>query len=301
VRQSHSWIYQTLEPNEPTVFDGYRTIQRIGIGAASVIFTVQHEKTGDIRALKHVVRQEGEDARMIEQVENEYHIASQLKHPYLRKVYDIHRIRRRLRTREVFLLMEYCTGVSLEQSPARSLLDLLLIFRMVADGLNGMHNDGYLHCDIKPNNIIISENGSIRIIDMGQSCPIGTVKPRIQGTPDYIAPEQVRRRPLSRQTDVFNLGATCYWALTGSHVPTLLPNKKKTDRLALASEVKAGSPPSPYDLKPKIPIGVSNLVMECVNKSPQQRPADMRALISRLDVLIHMIAGGKLTGQPANK
>ena len=67
-----------------------------------------------------------------------------------------------------------------------------------------------------------------KIIDLGQSCPIGTTKSRIQGTPDYIAPEQVKRRTLGPRTDVFNLGATMYWALTGKNVPTLIPKKIAT-------------------------------------------------------------------------
>ena len=61
-----------------------------------------------------------------------------------------------------------------------------------------------------------------KVIDLGQSCPIGTVKPRIQGTPDYIAPEQVHRRPITPLTDVYNFGATMYWVLTRQHVPTAL-------------------------------------------------------------------------------
>ena len=132
------------------------------------------------------------------------------------------------------MLMDFCEGISLEQSPRRSLIDILLIFRMVADGIHGMHNVGLLHCDMKPNNIIIAKNGGIRVIDLGQSCPIGTVKTRIQGTPDYIAPEQVKRKPLSTQTDVFNLGASIYWALTGKFVPTLIPTRT-VDRIEIAA------------------------------------------------------------------
>jgi len=282
---------KTLGAIEPPLFAGYEILRRLGFGAASVIYAAQNKETSEIHALKHVVRQEGEDARMIEQVETEYHVGSVIEHPYIRKVFKIHRRRRHLRTREVFLLMEYCPGVSLEQSPSRSLLDILLIFRMVADGLNGMHSQGYLHCDIKPNNIIIADNGAIRIIDLGQSCRHSTVKPRIQGTPDYIAPEQVKRKPLGPRTDIFNLGATMYWALTGKHVPTLIP--KQTDRVDLASNAKTEAPLTPHQIKPKIPIGVSNLIMECVKTDPRQRPADMNTLISRLDLLIHMIAGGK--------
>ncbi|KPK72407.1 MAG: hypothetical protein AMJ79_15740 [Phycisphaerae bacterium SM23_30] len=273
-------------------FANYEIIRRLGFGAGSVIYSVKNKKSGQICALKHVIRKEGENGRMIEQVENEYHIGTKIDHPYVRKTLEIHRRRHHWRTREVIMLMEYCPGVSLEQSPSRSLLDLLLIFRMVADGIGGMHNQGYLHCDMKPNNIIIADNGLIRIIDFGQSCRNGTIKPRIQGTPDYIAPEQVKRKPLSTRTDVFNLGATMYWALTGKHVPTLIP-KKHADRLNLSVPSDSEAPVAPHQLKPKIPVGVSNLVMECVKNDPRERPADMPTLISRFDLLIHLITDGK--------
>ena len=276
---------------EPPELPGYEIVRKLGFGAASVIYSVKKKATGDIYAVKHVVRQEGEDGRMIEQVETEFRVGSRLDHPYIRNYYEIERRRKRLKTREVIMKMEYCPGVSLEQSRQRSLLDLLLIFRMVADGLLGMHSQGFLHCDMKPNNIIIADNGAIRIIDLGQSCANGTVKPRIQGTPDYIAPEQVKRKHLNPRTDVFNLGATMYWALTGKHIPTLIP--EQSDRVDLAQHVPE-NPLTPHQIKSKIPIGVSNLVMECVRTDPRQRPADMPTLISRLDLLIHMIAGGKL-------
>ena len=274
----------------PPELPGYEIVRKLGFGAASVIYSVKKKDTGEIYAVKHVLRQEGEDGRMIDQVETEFRVGSRLNHPYIRNYYEIERRRKRLKTREVIMKMEYCPGVSLEQSRQRSLLDLLLIFRMVADGLLGMHSQGFLHCDMKPNNIIIADNGAIRIIDLGQSCTNGTVKPRIQGTPDYIAPEQVKRKHLNPRTDVFNLGATMYWALTGKHIPTLIP--KPSERVDLARANKE-SPLTPHQIKPKIPVGVSNLVMECVRTDPRQRPADMPMLISRLDLLIHMIAGGR--------
>ncbi|MCF7958203.1 MAG: serine/threonine protein kinase [Phycisphaerae bacterium] len=283
-----------LDTSSLPQYDGYETIKKLGIGAASTIYEVRNQTTGEIRALKHVIRKDGEDKRMIEQVENEFEIARKVDHPYIRKVYEIKKVKRRLQAREVFMLMDYCPGISLEQSPSRSLVDLLLIFRMVADGINGMHSVGLLHCDMKPNNVIIAENGGICVIDLGQSCPVGTVKQRIQGTPDYIAPEQVKRKPLSRRTDVFNLGATIYWALTGKNIPTMIP--KKSDRVELVSSGTVDRPVPPHVLKPQIPAGISNLIMECVSKTPANRPADMPTLISRLDLLIHMLAGGKFMG-----
>ena len=73
-----------------------------------------------------------------------------------------------------------------------------------------MHAMGYAHCDIKPNNILRNDQGDVKVIDFGQACKIGTIKQRIEGTPDYIAPEQVARRPISAQTDIYNLGALLF-------------------------------------------------------------------------------------------
>ncbi len=155
------------------------------------------------------------------------------------------------KVKELLLSMEYFEGKTLEDSPTLSLGDVLLVFRMVAGGLYAMHQQGYVHCDIKPNNILLSTTGSIKIIDLGQSCRIGTIKPRIQGTPDYIAPEQVRRKPLGPKTDIFNLGATMYWALTGKNVPTLIP-KKNSFGLPIHEVCRA-----PHEIKKRIPLNIS--------------------------------------------
>ena len=134
----------------------------------------------------------------------------------------------------------------------------------------------------------MSKSGAIKIIDLGQSCKIGTTKPRIQGTPDYIAPEQVRRKPLGPKTDVFNLGATMYWALTGENVPTLIPKKN-----SLGLAVRETCRP-PHELKKRIPVGISKLVMDCVRDDPVERPRNMLLVISRLDLMVHSILGGKM-------
>jgi serine/threonine-protein kinase len=185
--------------------------------------------------------------------------------------------------------MEFFEGQSLEDGPTLSLVDVLLVFRMVASGLNAMHQQGFIHCDIKPNNILLNKSGSIKIIDLGQSCKIGTTKPRIQGTPDYIAPEQVRRKPLSARTDIFNLGATMYWALTGKNVPTLIPKRKNGLGLVIPRNC-----PAPHEIRKKVPIGVSKLVMDCIKDNPADRPRNMMLVISRLDLMIHSILGDKI-------
>ena len=266
---------------------GFTIKKRIGTGARTTIYLATDDSDHNEVALKRVISEKPEDARIFEQIETEYKIAQKVDHPYIRKCFKLKKIRRMLQAKELLLSMEYFDGQSLEDGPALSLLDVLLVFRMVASGLNAMHQSGLVHCDIKPNNILLSKAGAIRIIDLGQSCKIGTTKRRIQGTPDYIAPEQVRRKPLGPKTDIFNLGATMYWALTGKTVPTLIP-KKDPFGLPIQETIRA-----PHEIRSRIPLGISKLVMDCVEDDPAKRPADMTAVISRLDLMIHSILSSK--------
>jgi serine/threonine-protein kinase len=262
---------------------GYIIKRRIGTGARTTIYLATDDSNGTEVALKRVTFEKPEDARIFEQVETEYKIAQRINHPYIRKCYKLKKLRSMFKTREMLLAMEYFDGQSLEDGPALSLLDVLLVFRMVATGLNAMHQQGLVHCDIKPNNILLSKAGAIKIIDLGQSCRIGTTKRRIQGTPDYIAPEQVRRKPLGPKTDIFNLGATMYWALTGKTVPTLIA-KKDPFGLPVQETLRP-----PNEIRTQIPMGISKLVMDCVEEDPAKRPTDMMTVITRLDLMIHSI------------
>ena len=268
---------------------GFTIKKRIGTGARSTIYLATDHQTKTDIALKRIIFERLEDSRVFEQTENEFKVAQRINPPYVRKCYKLKKIRKMLKVTEMLLSMELFEGKTLEDGPTLSLVDVLLVFRMVATGLNAMHREGFIHCDIKPNNIIISKAGAIKIIDLGQSCKIGTTKRRIQGTPDYIAPEQVRRKALGPRTDIFNLGATMYWALTGKNVPTLIP--KKSSSIGIVPPRKY---PAPHELKPRIPERISKLVMDCVKEDPTQRPANMMMVITRLDLIIHSLIGRKI-------
>jgi len=137
----------------------------------------------------------------------------------------------------------------------------------------------YAHCDLKPNNILVNAGGDVKIIDFGQACRLGSVKERIQGTPDFIAPEQVKREPITAKTDVFNFGATLYASLTGRSIPTLY-TVKKGDNSFLVDDVI----PTPREVEPEVPEQLSNLVMECIRTNPSKRP-ELADVIRRLEVL----------------
>lgn len=267
---------------------GFTIIKRIGTGARSTIYLATNEEDDTKVALKRVIFERPEDDRIFEQVKTEYKVAQLIDHLYVRKCYELRKTRSMFKVKEMLLSMEYFDGKNLEDCSTLSLGDVLLVFRMIASGLNAMHQHGLVHCDIKPNNILINKSGSIKIIDLGQSCRIGTVKPRIQGTPDYIAPEQVKRKPLGPKTDIFNLGATMFWALTGKHAPTMIPKKNKFG-LPIPEPRRA-----PHELKKQLPTGISKLVMDCIEDDPAQRPRNMMTVMSRLDLMVHSIFGGKI-------
>jgi serine/threonine-protein kinase len=265
-----------------TQLPGYRIAQRIGTGAGSEINVAVEIKTGDRFAVKHVVRNSADDDRFLAQVETEYNVSSSLDHPALRRSYALHRVRRRLQVKELFLVMEYVDGLNLERARPNRLNTFLTLFQKVALGLDAMHQAGYIHTDIKPTNIMLAPRGVVKVIDFGQSCRTNHRKERIQGTPDYIAPEQVRRLRLDQRTDVFNLGATMYWVLTSEKYPTAIRGADSRGGISLVSSDK---PIAPIELNDKIPISLSKLVMECCRENPAERPADVRQVTARLAVV----------------
>lgn len=264
----------------------YEVIEALGEGARSQIYAVRDPNTRQIFALKHVVRSDAKDIRFIEQMETEFELCRQFTHPNLRRAFDlkIHKTML-LKVSEAYMVMEYVEGKALDVKLPPTMMEVIDTFIQVAQGMRAMHQMGYAHCDMKPNNILLTPQGIAKVIDYGQSCKIGTIKERIQGTPDFIAPEQVARRPVTVQTDVFNLGATLYWCLTGRHIPTLYTvNKKGENSFLLDSTID-----TPVDLNRRVPLAVSNLVMECISTKPAKRPSDMDQVISRLELGKHIL------------
>ena len=134
---------------------------------------------------------------------------------------------------------------------------------------------------MKPNNIIRMSDGTVKIIDLGQACAIGTKKERIQGTPDYIAPEQVHRREITPATDIYNLGATMYWVLTKKNIPTAMSGKGDSLVEGLDGAMIARPKPA-HEINGKVPPALSELINDCVEPEPENRPATMDAVMERL-------------------
>ena len=269
----------------PKALFGYEVVDFLGEGAGSRIFAAAHPTSKQIYALKYVVPKSEKDQRFIEQLEAEYEVGRQVTHAGLRRSLEL-KVSRSLfrKVTEAGLVMELFDGLSMERRLPPSLMALVDCFIKTADALGALHALGYVHCDLKPNNILVDAARNVKVIDLGQACKVGTAKSRIQGTPDYISPEQVKCLPVTVQTDVFNFGATMYWALCGKKLPTLFNIKKGENSFLVDTAIAA-----PRDCNPQVPEQLSNLVMECVRTSPSRRPADMPELSRRLEIILHVM------------
>ncbi|MEM6750955.1 MAG: serine/threonine-protein kinase [Planctomycetota bacterium] len=260
---------------------GFDVLGTLGTGAKSTLYEVR-DKKGQSYCLKRVVKNGPSDQRFLDQAISEHELSQKFEHDVLRKSHKLIRQRALIKTTEVLVLMELIRGKTLEAQKPPGPAQFCVVLDKVADGLAAMHEAGFVHADLKPNNIMISTAGEVKVIDFGQSCPIGTRKERIQGTPDYIAPEQVHRKAITPRTDVFNLGATMYWLLTGNFVPTLIP-KGETGKVKVEAK-RAPKPPPPLEIDPTLPPALSTLVMSCIEGDPMDRPGTMKQFKDRLNI-----------------
>ncbi|HEX4793834.1 MAG TPA: serine/threonine-protein kinase [Humisphaera sp.] len=272
------------KPALPKELCGYEVLGFLGQGAASDIYLVSHPQSKQVYALKYVVRKTDKDDRFIEQLETEFEASRLVAHRGLRKCLEFKVNRTFLRKAiDAILVMELMDGSPLETRPPANVLETIDCFIQTGSALQSLHDLGYVHCDLKPNNILRSVSGHVKVIDLGQAAKIGTAKKRIQGTPDYIAPEQVKLLPVTPKTDVYNFGATLYWALTGRNLPTLFTVGKGENSFLVNDRIS-----TPHELNASVPEQLSNLVMECVRLNPVKRP-EMTEVIRRLEIMDHAV------------
>jgi serine/threonine-protein kinase len=276
--------------------EGLRILQELGQGAASTVYLAQDPKTKQIWALKHVHRSTEKDDRFLEQAVGEYEVASKLDHEAIRKIPRIYKTRAKLFTllTDVILVMEFTDGVSMDKRRPRTYEEAVEIFHQVASAMKHMHERGFVHADMKPNNVMVSPGPVAKIIDLGQSCGINALKERIQGTPDYMAPEQsVKNQPITPLTDIYNLGATMYWVLTKRAVPTAMNQSTENSLLGKMDVSMIPKPPAVGELDPNCHPKLNELIMHCVELDPNDRPESMGYVCDRLQLILGMLRASR--------
>jgi serine/threonine protein kinase len=256
----------------------YEVVRPLGRGAGSTILLVRDKSTGRRYALKVVRRQGPDDDIYVNQATHEWDVARMLNHPNILKALDCRVKKSWFRINGVELLMEYVDGLMLDELASLPVPKLVAIFRKVADAMAHMHRRGVYHGDLKPGNLMVSKSGEVKVIDFGTAWIKGEDKARVQGTPEYMAPEQGSKRVIDEKTDLYNFGATMYRMFTGEYANLGIPGLDN-------GRINRARMKSPASLVPEVPSSLSDLIMDCIEPKPQRRPSGMAEVRERLDAI----------------
>jgi serine/threonine protein kinase len=247
--------------------------KQIGAGARSEIYEIKRRSDGVLCAVKFVPVRGPEDLRIVSHLENEYRVLTAIQAAHTKgvaiavRVEEFKKIKRLFKVLAAYLIMERLDGTALAKRRDYDLDSLLTIFRQVCLGLEHTHQVGYVHADLKPENILVGEHLDVKIIDFGFAAPVGTQISGAKGTFGFLAPEQAGGR-VTEKTDVFNLGAVLYWALTGQTLPSIMPGQHEA--VGFVPDLVLITPPA--QLNPSVPGELSDMVLRCCNARPEDRP-----------------------------
>jgi len=259
----------------------YRVVGPLGNGAGSTILEISDKSAAGKRyALKVVRRQGPDDDIYVNQARVEFEAAKKLQHPAIVRIYDRRVKRSWFKVSGVELLMEYVEGKTLDELEAPTMDQLVLIFRKVASAIAHMHRRGVFHGDLKPSNIMLSTTGAVKLIDFGTAWFAGEEKNRVQGTPQYMAPEQISERVVDARTDIYNFGATMYRMFTGRFANLGLPQFND-------SALKKAA--APIRINPKIPGTLNETILACLEPTPERRPAGMFEVEHQLAAVVRYL------------
>jgi serine/threonine protein kinase len=264
----------------------FEVLGTLGTGAHSTILHIRRNSDSRAYALKIVKIRGADDQKFLDQAEHEFNVAQKLDHPNLIKVYALEKHKAFGlfgAVKEVRQLIEYVNGKTLDKFKMFPVSILLQVFRDVASGMVMMHRRSVCHADLKPNNIMLGKGGHVKVIDFGLAWIKGESKGRIQGTPEYMAPEQTKLL-VNEKTDLFNLGATLYRLLTAHHIPPTVPLTANTVRIDEETWKRNFKPVR--DRNPQCPPELAKLVEQCLAFKPTQRPESMGEVHNQLDTLV---------------
>lgn len=273
----------------------FQVLGALGSGAHSSIMHVRRKADGKQYALKVVPLNGPADQKFLEQARHEFRVSGMLDHPNILKIYALEEQKNwLLKVTKAHLLLEYVNGKTLDDVPVLAVTKLIQIFHKVASALVHMHRRNVIHADLKPGNLMLSRTGQVKVIDFGLAWIKGQGKDRIQGTPEYMAPETVKRKIINERTDIFNFGATMY-KLTTFRLPpptgatgegVVLDGKTWTARLEpVANQNKE----APYEL--------CDLIQKCLSYNAHDRPEHMLDIAEALDNMVKKLvtsSGDKL-------
>ncbi len=257
--------------------DRYEVLEKIGTGGMSDVYKAKDQKLNRFVAVKILKQEFSENKNFVSKFRVEAQAAAGLMHPNIVNVYDvgeedgIH-----------YIVMELVEGITLkkyiEKKVRLTTKEAISIAIQVAMGIEAAHNNHIIHRDIKPQNIIISKEGKVKVTDFGiaKAASSNTITSNVMGSVHYTSPEQARGGFSDEKSDIYSMGITMFEMLTGR-----VPYNGDTT-VSIAIRHIQDPMPSMRDFVPEIPPSVENIVMKCTQKSPDRRYQSMSEMIADL-------------------
>lgn len=265
------------------IADRYEVLEKTGTGGMSVVYRAKDHKLNRTVAIKVLKQEFSDNANFVSKFRVEAQAAAGLMHSNIVNVYDVGEEKGMY-----YIVMEYVDGITLkkyiEKKSRLTPKEAISIAIQVSMGLQAAHANHVIHRDIKPQNIMISRDGKVKVTDFGiaKAATSNTITSNVMGSVHYTSPEQARGGYSDERSDIYSLGISLFEMLTGR-----VPFNGETT-VAIAIKHIQSPMPSPREFVPDIPRSVEQIVLKCCEKSPDRRYQNMNELIGDLkQSLIH--------------
>ena len=255
----------------------YAVLSKIGAGGMADVYKGRDQMLNRYVAIKVLKKQYKEDENFVRKFRSEAQAAAGLIHPNIVNVYDVGED-----NGISFIVMELVEGITLkeyiEKKGRLAVREATSIAIQVSMGLQAAHNNGIVHRDVKPQNIIISTDGKVKVTDFGiaRVATSNTISSNVMGSVHYSSPEQARGGFSDQRSDIYSIGITLFEMVTGQ-VPF---DGETTVEVAMKHLQQEITPPS--ELVPDIPYSLEQIILKCTQKSSERRYESTGALIQDL-------------------
>lgn len=259
------------------IAERYEIVSKIGTGGMADVYKAMDHKLNRFVAVKVLKPEFREDATFVKKFRSEAQAAAGLTHPNIVNVFDVGDDEG-----VYYIVMELIEGITLKEYISKkgklSVKEATSIAIQVSMGLEAAHSHGIVHRDVKPQNIIISTDGKVKVTDFGiaRAASSNTISSNVMGSVHYSSPEQVRGGYSDEKSDIYSLGITLYEMVTG-RVPF---DGDTTVAIAIKHLQEEMVPPSVYS--PDLPYSLEQIIMKCTQKSVDRRYNKMEDVIEDL-------------------
>ncbi len=269
-----------------TLDNRYTILERVGGGGMADVYRA-HDKLLDRSVAVKVLRaQFTDDDEFVTRFRREAQAAARLSHPNIVNIYDVGRD-----GDSYYIVMEYISGETLKdrivQEGPLPVETAVRVALEIAEALEHAHQNNIVHCDIKPHNILMTRSGRVKVTDFGIARAVTsatmTQTGTIIGSVHYFSPEQAKGAPVSAKSDIYSLGAVMYEMLTG-----VVPFTGETP-ISIAIKHIQDDPQPLREFNPAVPPILEALVLKAMAKNPEQRFADIGAMIADLRSAQHFL------------